>query len=110
LSTTQPFSELRGTRRITLALPVAVRLAETPVTELMAQTKDVSARGIYFYVDSHIQPGSRIEFVITLPPEITMTEQIRVRCAGRVLRVETPAPGKMGVAAAIEQYEFLPAE
>ena len=56
--------------------------------EHAAQTRDVSARGICFYVDSGIQAGSAIDFTLTLPPEITLTESIRVRCKGRVVRVE----------------------
>lgn len=106
----QPFAEQRGTRRIALTLPVAVRFEDTPAPEMAAHTKDVSARGIYFYIDSHIQPGARLEFTLTLPREITLTEEIRVRCVGRVVRVESPTPGKVGIAAAIDEYEFLPAE
>jgi hypothetical protein len=105
----QPYAEQRGTRRIALTLPVAVRFADSESPEMAAQTKDVSARGIYFYMDSHPQAGSRLEFTLTLPPEITLTEEIRVRCVGRIVRVENPNPGKVGIAAAIEQYEFLPA-
>jgi hypothetical protein len=52
--------------------------------------------------------GSEIEFTLTLPPEITLTESIRVHCKGRVVRVEPAAAGgKIGIAAIIERYEFL---
>jgi hypothetical protein len=55
-----------------------------------------------------MQAGSNIDFTLTLPPEITLTESIRVRCQGRVLRVEGgPANGKVAVAAVIDEYEFL---
>lgn len=106
----QSAPEQRGMRRIALALPVSVRFADTQGPELTAQTKDVSARGIYFLIDSPLQTGSRVEFTLTLPPEITLTEEIRVRCSGRVVRVETQNQGKVGIAAAIDQYEFLPAK
>ena len=97
----------RSTRRFALRLPVSVRYGEDEA-EHSAQTRDVSARGICFYLDSEIQAGSAIDFTLTLPPEITLTESIRVQCKGRVLRVEgnTPA-GKMAVAAVIEEYNFL---
>ena len=76
--------------------------------EKTAHTRDVSARGICFYLDSSVTEGSEIEFTLTLPPEITLTESIRVRCKGRVLRVEGGTPnGKMAVAAVIDEYEFL---
>jgi hypothetical protein len=75
---------------------------------MTAQTRDVSSRGIFFYVDSGIAAGSPIEFTLTLPPEITLTESIRVRCKGKVVRVdEGAADGKVAVAAVIDEYEFL---
>ena len=45
---------------------------------------------------------------MTLPPEITLTESIRVQCKGRVVRVDGNSGGRMAVAAVIEEYEFLP--
>jgi PilZ domain len=100
-------NEKRSTRRFPLRLPVSVRYGES-AEEHTAQTRDVSARGICFFVDSAIQAGSSIDFTLTLPPEITLTESIHVRCKGRVLRVEGGNPaGKMAVAAVIDEYEFL---
>ena len=97
----------RSTRRFPLRLPLSVRYGEGE-PEHEAQTRDVSARGICFFVESGIQAGSPIDFTLTLPPEITLTESIRVRCKGRVVRVEGGVPpGKMAVAAVIEEYEFL---
>jgi len=84
-------NEKRATRRFALRLPVTVRY-EQKEQEHAAQTRDVSARGICFYVDSAIQAGSAIDFTLTLPPEITLTESIRVRCKGRVVRVEGGSP------------------
>jgi hypothetical protein len=97
----------RATRRFALRLPVTVRYGENE-QEHAAQTRDVSARGICFFVDSAIQAGSPIEFTLTLPPEITLTESIRVRCKGRVVRVEGgTSTNRMAVAAVIDEYEFL---
>jgi PilZ domain len=97
----------RATRRFALRLPVTVRYGDRE-EEQAAQTRDVSARGICFYVDSAIQAGSPIDFTLTLPPEITLTESIRVRCKGRVVRIEGGgAANKMAVAAVIDEYEFL---
>jgi hypothetical protein len=96
----------RATRRFALRLPVTVRSGENE-HEQSAQTRDVSARGICFFVDSAITAGSPIDFTLTLPPEITLTESIRVRCKGRVVRVEGGAASKMAVAAVIDEYEFL---
>jgi len=103
----QQEKDKRATRRFALHLPVSVRYGD-PELERDAETRDVSARGVCFYLDSAIQAGSGIDFTLTLPPEITLTESIRVRCKGRVLRVEGgPTNGKMAVAAVIDEYEFL---
>ncbi len=100
--------EKRSTRRFALRLPVSVTYSDDGAQEKAAQTRDVSARGICFYVDSAIAAGSAIEFTLVLPPEITLTESIRVRCKGKVVRVDNSSgEDKVAVAAVIEEYEFL---
>jgi len=102
----EPQQEKRGARRFPLRVPVTVNHdnATRP-----AQLRDVSARGICFYLESAVTQGSPIGFTLTLPPEITLTESIRVQCKGRVVRVDDGLPdGKLAVAAVIEEYEFLP--
>jgi hypothetical protein len=101
--------EKRATRRFALRLPVSVNQTKIATQNENAQTRDVSARGICFYMDAAVEAGSPVEFTLTLPPEITLTESIQVRCKGRVVRVDggTPA-GKLAVAAVIDEYEFLP--
>jgi PilZ domain-containing protein len=104
----EPRPEKRATRRFALRLPVAVSYGDNGTQEKTAQTRDVSARGICFYVDASISSGAPIEFTLTLPPEITLTEAIRVRCKGKVVRVDSMgANGKVAVAAVIDEYEFL---
>ncbi len=98
----------RATRRFALRLPVAVTSSEEGSQGTIAQTRDVSARGICFYLDSAVAAGSAIEFTLTLPPEITLTESIRVQCKGKIVRVDdVVTDGKMAVAAVIDEYEFL---
>lgn len=104
----EPQQEKRAARRFALHVPVTVNQGEsTPVAP--AKIRDVSARGICFYLESAVAQGSPIGFTLTLPPEITLTESIRVQCKGRVVRVEDGGEdGKLAVAAVIEEYEFLP--
>ena len=100
--------EKRATRRFALRLPVSVNYAGNASVALPAQTRDVSARGICFYLDAPMSAGSAIEFTLTLPPEITLTESIRVRCKGKVVRVDNgTTDAKVPVAAVIDEYEFL---
>src|SRR5215469_15788045 len=104
----EPYPEKRATRRFALRLPVSVTYTNHSSQEWDAQTRDVSARGICFYLDENVAAGSGIEFTLTLPSEITLTEAIRVHCKGKVVRVDpTPGNGKIAVAAVIDEYEFL---
>jgi len=101
--------EKRAARRFALRIPVSVERGENLNSNESAQIRDVSARGICFYLDSPIEQGSPVGFTLTLPPEITLTESIRVQCKGRVVRIEDSSDtGKIAVAAVIEEYEFLP--
>ncbi|MFI5070353.1 MAG: PilZ domain-containing protein [Terriglobales bacterium] len=107
-TTTDGSPEKRATRRFALRLPVSVSDSENDSDLKAAQTRDVSARGICFYVESNIAVGAGIEFTFTLPPEITLTESIRVRCKGKVVRVDNGSENhKVAVAAVIDEYEFL---
>jgi len=104
----EPQQEKRAARRFALRVPVTVEHGSDTTQSEIAEMRDVSARGICFYLGSEIAQGSPIGFTLTLPPEITLTESIRVQCKGRVVRVEDSRPsGKLAVAAIIEQYEFL---
>lgn len=99
--------EKRAIRRFALQLPVMVTGASGEQVQEMAQSKDVSSHGICFQCDAAMEPGARIEFTVTLPTEVTMTESINVRCVGTVVRVDGEASGKFEVAAVIESYEFV---
>ncbi|HUO14951.1 MAG TPA: PilZ domain-containing protein [Verrucomicrobiae bacterium] len=105
----EPQQEKRAARRFALRVPVTVDHGDNSAGNEIAQLRDVSARGICFYLESAIEQGSPIGFTLTLPPEITLTESIRVQCKGHVVRVENGREdGKLAVAAVIEEYEFLP--
>ena len=90
-----------------MTLPLTVRSTEPSGNEQQGQTRDVSFRGLYFLVEADFAPGSRIEFILTLPREITMAGDVHIRCFAEIVRVE-PNSGRRGVAARIDRYEFLP--
>lgn len=99
--------EKRATRRFLLRLPISLRTGNGD-SELESRTRDVSARGVCFYCEHPLAQGADIQFTLTLPPEVTLTESISMRCMGRVVRVETSTPGQgMSIAAIIDRYEFL---
>jgi len=78
------------------------------VHEESAFTRNVSARGTFFELDGKLAEGTPVELILTLPAEITLTDGICVRCRGKVVRVVGGIDGgKTGVAAVIEQYNFV---
>jgi hypothetical protein len=100
--------ERRTMRRFEMRLPAIVQLADASVDELMTETQNVSARGVFLYLDRPLAEGSRIAVTLTFPPHVTLTDPLRVRFTARVLRAEAPLPAsRVGIAAVIEEYEFL---
>ncbi|MGC2183969.1 MAG: PilZ domain-containing protein [Terriglobales bacterium] len=105
----QPAAQERRTmRRFDMRLPASVRVAGNGLRDLLTETQNVSARGVFFYLDRPLAEGSRIEVTMTFPPHVTLTEPVRVRFTARVVRLEnSPSASGIGVAAMIEEYEFL---
>jgi hypothetical protein len=100
-------TERRSSRRFNMALPLTVRSPGPDGTLVQqGQTRDVSFRGLYFVSTGDFQTGTPIEFVLTLPKEITLADDVNIRCYGQVLRVE-PSAQIRGIAARIERYEFV---
>jgi hypothetical protein len=98
--------ERRLMRRFDMRLPAVVRLDQE--NEFHTETQNVSARGVFFYLDRPLPAGTSCEVTLTFPPHITLTDAVRVRFTARVIRSESPLPSlRIGTAAMIENYEFL---
>ncbi len=98
--------ERRSMRRFDMRLPAIVRL--DGANDVHTETQNVSARGVFFYLDRAVAAGTQLEVTLTFPPHITLTDPVRVRFSARVIRVESPLPSaQIGIAAMIENYEFL---
>jgi hypothetical protein len=102
-------ADRREARRFTMSLPMRVLPRESKGHELDAHTRDVSYRGLYFLADANFEIGSEIEFVITLPQQVTQSGDVNIRCLGEVVRIEPTENGRVGIAAKIARYEFMPA-
>lgn len=77
------------------------------VGEASTESRDVSSRGVYFFLPQAVNSGSPVEILLTLPHEITLAGPVKVRCLGRIQRSEADQPGRVGLVAQIERYEFL---
>ena len=93
-------------RRFDMRLPAIVRVESA--SEFRTETQNVSARGVFFYLNRPVSAGTKLEVILTFPPHVTLTEAMRVRFKASVIRVESPLPAaRIGVAALIEDYAFL---
>jgi hypothetical protein len=98
--------DIRTSRRFPVHLPLKVLgEQESPV----GQTENISAAGVYLWVDGGLEVGSSTEFEITIPGETVGSEKdVRLHCQGRVVRCDPNLEqGRSGVACVIERYEIL---
>lgn len=103
-------SDRRNVQRFQLKLPLVVRCGQEVDGKVSTATKDVSSRGVYFFLPKDVTHGSPVEIVMTLPNELTLAGPVQVRCLGRVHRSEKLDTGELGVVATIDRYEFLRGE
>lgn len=100
--------ERRAAQRFEFHLPVSLRLTGTE-REGSGFTQDLSARGAMLYTDFAVGVGDAIELTLVMPSEVTLADNMRVRCRGHVMRVCPAGSGsKCGVAVHLDGYEFLP--
>ncbi len=98
--------ERRKSPRFPVKAPVTVFIGDLA---LPAYTRNVSERGVYFYVspaESELIPGN-FEFLLELPPEVTISNWCSIRCQGRLVRKDEATSGAPGIAAEILQYSIL---
>jgi PilZ domain len=102
------YPERRTSRRFQIKLPMTVRWTSgMAVGEAETESRDVSSRGVYFFLPKQVSYGSPVEIILTFPHEVTLAGPVRVRCLGRVHRTEDDGSGRSGVVAEIHRYVFL---
>jgi hypothetical protein len=95
--------EQRKAQRFDLRLPVElVRGGARSLTEV-GETRNLSSVGVLFRSEARLRIGEPVEYVITLPTASELTDQVRIHCLGKVVRL----PRKTEVAATLERYEFV---
>jgi hypothetical protein len=99
-------SERRGRQRFSINAPLTLFIGDR---EIPAYTRDLSNRGVYFYLALADLPlaGQEFEFLVELPPEITLSTCCRIRCRGRAIREEKTSNNLTGIAAEILDYAIL---
>lgn len=95
---------MRSAVRFPLRLPVNVHAERN---ELKAETKDISAGGVLFYLQEKVAVGTTIQFTILMPSGVIGTDKdVVVNCVGRVVRCSEGKSGPADVAAVIDDYSF----
>jgi PilZ domain len=108
MSTGPSSLERRGAQRFELHLPLAVHFDGRTVPGF---TQDLSGRGIFFYAETSLPQGAVVELTFTMPSEITLGENMPVRCRGRVLRSSaSQAAQRNGIAVLLDSYQYLPSD
>src|SRR5712672_2328505 len=119
--TTLPVNvERRVGQRFPFNLPVSLHDVAT-AAEGLGFTQDLSSRGAFLFTDMALHEGAEVELTLMMPSEITLGENMRVRCRGLILRLVMPADHirklapvpesaetKIGVAVCLKGYEYLP--
>ncbi len=99
-------SENRSLPRLPLTVQTSVRYSNGGVHESECCTKNVSAAGVFLYMDVEPPLGSEIELMLSLPAQENSGSPVQVHCVAKVVRVEK-GDLKFGVAAAIHTYEIM---
>ena len=73
-----------------------------------AETRNLSARGIFFHTQAQVETGQNLECVLVLPEKLTLASApLLVGCKGKVVRINRDLPDKtIGVAVEISSYDF----
>jgi hypothetical protein len=99
--------EQRRSQRFQLTLAMTLVRGTRGDINRIGETRNLSSNGVYFVVSGPVDLGSLLEFVVTLPEDISLAGPVRLLCKGKVTRVEQQEESLYGVAATIERYEFL---
>ena len=101
--------ERRGAQRFELHLPLAVHFEGRTVP---GYAQNLTGRGIFFYAGMALPEGAVVELTFTMPSEITLGENMPVRCRGRVLRAagHSKAGQRTGIAVQLDSYQYLPSD
>lgn len=99
-------TDIRTSRRFPVHLPLKV-LGNQDIPA--GSTENISAAGVYLWVDGELEVGSFIEFEVTIPRDsIASGSDVHLHCTGRVVRCDhNPEVGRTGVACVLEGYEFI---
>jgi hypothetical protein len=98
-------NDRRQSQRYQIRAPLTIIVGER---EFSGFTRDLSNHGVYFYLDlSESTPvKDSFDFLVELPPEITLSTCCLIRGQGHLLRTENAQSQLTGMAAEILHYSI----
>jgi hypothetical protein len=101
----QSVEDRRQRRRFGINAPLTAFIGRR---EIPGFTRDLNDLGVYFFLDmaGKAPIGGDFEFLIELPPEITLSTCCMVRCKGHVVRTDQGSAQLTGIAARILRYSI----
>jgi hypothetical protein len=101
----QVVSERRESQRFRINAPVTVIIGKRSIPGFV---QNLSNRGVFFHLDlaGSAELGGNFEFLVELPPEITLSTCCLIECQGRVVRTEKVSGQMVGIAAEILHYSI----
>jgi hypothetical protein len=101
----QSVNNRREKQRYKINVPLTVLIKRHKIPGF---TQNMSNQGVFFYLASadSAKIPTDFEFLVELPPEITLSTGCSIRCQGRMVRIES-LPGQLtGIAAKILHYSI----
>lgn len=95
--------ERRRWQRFRVTAAVSLLINGQPVT---GYTQDICNHGVYLMLPAGdgLNREKEFDFVVELPPEITLSSGCEIWCSGRALRIDEGSSQTVGVATEIIDY------
>ena len=104
--------ERRNDTRVNIRVPFRFRVLTIPGSpEQVAESENISQRGILFATTFPLQVGTPLEVSLEMPRELAGRISSDVNCVARVVRVQPDEflGGKAGIGLHIEEYQAVAA-
>jgi PilZ domain len=95
-------TERRRSRRFPLQQPATIESGSGGLHEVSGNTENASLQGVFLLTDTPLAEGLQVRVKLLL--RTIGFQGIRLHGSGRVVRVETKASGKFGIAIALEHF------
>ena len=97
------YQDMQSAVRFPLKLPVSFQATNG---QHEGETRNISANGVLFQIDSDMPLGSAVEFIIAMPAEVLGSPaDVMVNCRGRVVRC-FEEEDRRWVGVVIDEYGF----